>query len=205
MTEFGQNGTIASPTEGAASGYAVEVKPKIKRVALASFLCGVAASVSVAIIAAIVFFISSTVLQFSGVSASSLIDGRGFFSGATMALAMAAFNWYFFYFTVPAAWLAIGLSLGPMPRRGLTRAMPYYRWGAIWGAILVGGTTSFFGLLLGNDIMFGSAAQNSVSFVIGVSLTGIGIGALAGLLCGALFIAIVRPAEQVRKVDVDVF
>ncbi len=207
MVQFGPNGTVtgsASASSSAPSSYSVPTKGKLKRVALACFLCGVAACISVAIIAVVVFFTYSTIVSVTGLSGNAFSVGQGFLGGASIALGMSAMNWYFFYITIPAAWLALGLSIGRLPRRGITNAAPYYRWGVIWGAILVGATTTFFSITLGGgfDPSFNRATP---SFIAGASLTGLAVGAVAGALCGGLFLAIVRPAEQVRRIQVDVF
>ena len=73
------------------------------------------------------------------------------------------------------------------------RRIPYVRWGSIWGAILVGSTTGLFGLIGG--VMSG----------LGALLSGGMIGAIAGAGCGLLFHAIVKPANQLSDVDVNVF
>ncbi|MEO1641775.1 MAG: hypothetical protein AAFR74_00460 [Pseudomonadota bacterium] len=69
----------------------------------------------------------------------------GFMGGAGLALGLSAANWILFFITIPAAWLALGFSIGQFPRKKIIAAAPYYRWSAIWGAILVGVTCSLFG------------------------------------------------------------
>ena len=67
-------------------------------------------------------------------------------------------------------------------------------WGAIWGALLVGAPTGIFGV----------AAENQGAF-LGALLTGLAIGCAAGLLCASLFLAIVRPKQQLSLPAADVF
>ncbi|MEL7043226.1 MAG: hypothetical protein AAGL90_17030 [Pseudomonadota bacterium] len=198
MVDFGPNGTVmTAQTEAMTDGsYRVPADAKIKRIGLASFLCGVAACMLVSLIGVGLIFMSYQVSGVIGWNVDSIFADDGFFEGAGFATLMAAMNWYFAYFTVPAAWIAIGFSLGRLPHRGILHPLPYYRWGAIWGAILVGVTTAGFSFMM---------STNSIMTAVGGGLTGMLIGAVAGVFCGALFRAIVRPAEQVRTIQVDVF
>ena len=179
------------------SGYAVPTRTKFKRIGLASFLCGIGACFSVALIGVILLFLGFQIAELFGRDASILFGESGFRQGIGMAVLMSAMNWYFGYFTVPAAALVLLFSLGRFPRRGITRALPYYRWGAIWGAVLVGGTTGIASYFIPNEAREAAA--------LSALLTGAAIGAAAGLICGAIFRGIVRPAEQVRTIQVDVF
>lgn len=172
--------------------YALEARPKrIKRVKLALLLASLAACVSVAILG---FVLMGLMEVFSAVARVRAVSGEnGFFSGAMLAFQLSALNFFIFFITVPAAAIALGLSVGRMPQRGITRRLPYLRWGAVWGAVLVGTTTSLFGALGGG-----------LSFA-GALLAGLCVGALAGLLCGLIFHAIVNPEKQAGKMDVSVF
>lgn len=200
MTEFGDNGTVVSDggSPRRRPGYRL-AKPKLKRVGLACFLCGVAACVSVALVAFAIGFLVSITRSLLGVD-GALIGDEGFWAGAGVALLLSAMNWWLFYITIPVAWLALGLSIGRFPRRGITRPLPYYRWASIWGAILVGGTSLLF-----SSASFFGRSNPELSFTVGAGFLGIMIGALAGLSCGWLFLAIVKPAEQVQQINVDVF
>jgi hypothetical protein len=71
--------------------------------------------------------------------------------------------------------------------------MPYLRWGAVWGAIIVGGTTCVFG-------WFGGAAAAA-----GALVSGAAIGGVAGAFCGFLLHRIVAPAKQLTEMDLSVF
>ncbi len=195
MPEFGNAPNTSG--ESPLSSYAVPTRTKFKRIGLASFLCGVGACFSVALIGVILLFLAFQIADLFGSDASIVFGENGFRQGIGMAVLMSAMNWYFGYFTVPAAAIVLLFSLGRFPRRGITHAMPYYRWGAIWGAVLVGGTTSVASYFIPSEAK--EAAALSALF------TGAAIGAVAGLICGAIFRGIVRPAEQVRKIQVDVF
>jgi len=195
MAEFGDDGRMRSPAPR--SGYTVETKAKIKRIGLASFLCGIGACFSVALIGVTLLFLAFQISDLFGTDAGIVFNQSGILQGMGMAVLMSAMNWYFGYFTVPAAAIVLALSLGRFPRRGITRPVPYYRWGAIWGAILVGGTTGIASYFIPTEAQMTTA--------IGASLAGAAIGATAGLFCGAIFRGIVRPAEQVRQIQVDVF
>jgi len=192
MVAFGDSATPSTTT-----GYTVSTDSKFKRIGLASFLCGLGACFSVAIIGVILLFLGFQIAELLGRDASLIFDENGFLQGIGMAVVMSAMNWYFGYFTIPAAAIVLAFSLGRFPKRGITHALPYYRWGAIWGAILVGGTTGIAAFFIPSD------ANELAS--IGSALTGSTIGAVAGLICGAIFRGIVRPAEQVRQIQVDVF
>lgn len=195
MTEFGD--TAPMPEQPASPGYAVPTRTKFKRIGLASFLCGIGACFSVALIGVILLFLAFQIADLFGSDASLIFGESGLRQGIGMAVLMAAMNWYFGYFTVPAAAIVLALSLGRLPRRGITRALPYYRWGAIWGAVLVGGTTGIASYFIPSDAKEAAA--------LSAFLTGAAIGAVAGFICGAIFRGIVRPAEQVRQIQVDVF
>lgn len=195
MTEFGPNGSVISQSPPK-TGYTIPTQVKFKRVGLASFLCGVAACISVALIGLAIIFLYTQVWVMLTGHPNDAFDSQGLLSGAGMAVMMSAMNWYVGYFTIPAAWLALGLSLGRFPKRQILTKGPYLRWGGIWGAILVGGTTTVFSAIFGGT---------EISVIIGALLTGSTIGAIAGLVCGWLFLTIVRPAEQVSQVRVDVF
>ena len=200
MARFGENGAVTAKQvePSVVTSYSI-AKPKLKRVALACFLCGVAACVSVALVAFAIGFGVSVIDGLVGFD-DIMFKGDGFWSGAGLALLLSAMNWWFFYVTVPIAWLVLGLSLGRFPRRGIIHPLPYYRWGSIWGAILVGSTCLFFS----GANLFGRSGGD-ITFTIGAAFGGTLIGAIAGLACGWLFLAIVKPAEQVKQINVDVF
>ncbi|MEM7492610.1 MAG: hypothetical protein AAF296_04465 [Pseudomonadota bacterium] len=193
MAEFGPNGAVITPPS---AGDYRRPPAKVKRVALACFICAIAASASVALVA----FGLMTALRFAVtmVTESSGYASVGVLGGANFAMSLAALNWVLFFITIPAAWLAIGLSIGQFPHRHIIAASPYYRWSAIWGAILVGVTCSVFGA-------FASLGMQALGFWLSATLTGLFIGVLAGLICGALFRAIVRPEHQIRQVEIEAF
>ena len=199
MVEFGPNGAVLTNQQASnleQTAYTVPVIAKFKRIGLASFLCGMAACVLVTLIGLVLLFLGFQVSSLFGQDAGLIFADQGFLQGIGFATLMSAMNWYFAYFTVPAAWIAIGFSLGRFPRRGILHPLPYYRWGAIWGGFLVGSTTGSASFLLTN--------MNPVTALSGF-FTGALIGSAAGLICGAIFRGIVRPAEQVKHIQVDVF
>lgn len=176
---------------------------KIKRVWLAVFLCGIAACVIVTVIGAGVMLLFSVMSGLVGTQPS--LDtwqsaGEAFFGGMAAATLAATFNGFVFYITIPAATLALALSIGRFPKRRIARAAPYLRWGAIWGAVLVTLGASFVGLAI-----VGAEADHPVAVLAGAVLMGSVIGALAGVACAALFLLIVRPAGQIQEVDASVF
>ncbi|KCZ48447.1 MULTISPECIES: hypothetical protein [unclassified Hyphomonas] len=165
-----------------------------RRIKLALFLSSMAACLFVTLIGVVCTRILMLAMGITGAATNySMLSGGGFLGGMSGAFQLASYNFLLFFINVPAAWLALGLSIGRLPYRGIMHRKPYVRWGSIWGAILVGGTTSLFGFLAG--------------FVSGTGalLGGAFIGAIAGALCGLLFYAIVKPANQLADVDIDVF
>ncbi|MEM5517038.1 hypothetical protein WNY37_08745 [Henriciella sp. AS95] len=195
MTEFGTNGAIVGTRDERNDDYRADRdgRIRIRRVALACFLCGIAASITVALVAAVIAFTFGSVMSIAGMQTSQFGSGNGFMAGAFIAIMIAGFNWYLFYIVVPITWIVLFFSIGLFPRRGIRKHGPYYRWGAIWGGLLVGGTT---GLVGGG--MPGPAT-------LGAFLSGGLIGAIAGLICAALFLAIVRPKQQLPDIATDVF
>ncbi len=195
MTEFGQNGSVIG-AQTSTPAYAAPLKPKLKRIGLASLLCAIAACVTVALIGITTAFTYGLLAGLLGIDSRFMNSGSDPFRGASFAVLMSAMNWYVGYITIPVTWLVLGFSLGRLPHRGIMKRIAYYRWGAIWGAILVGATTGIATYIIADGILL----QAFSAF-----LTGALIGALAGLICGWLFLAIVRPAEQVRRIQVEVF
>ncbi|MHA7900720.1 MAG: hypothetical protein ACX94B_12720 [Henriciella sp.] len=199
MPQFGPNGTVLSPAQSSPASvpdYTVPAIAKFKRIGLASFLCGMAACILVALIGVTLMFLSFQITGIFGRDAGLVFADDGFLQGLGLATLMSAMNWYVGYFTIPAAWIAIAFSLGRFPRRGIVRPAPYYRWGIIWGAILVGLTTGIAAFLI---------SSMNVASGLGGGLAGMVIGGAAGFICGAIFRGIVRPAEQVKRIQVEVF
>jgi len=173
--------------------YATTPRPKrVKRIRLALLVASFAACLSVTLMGYI--FLGLMELAFGILGFGGLGLGQsGFLGGAQMALQLASLNFFLFFITVPAAALALGLSIGRFPHRGITAMRPYLRWGGVWGAILVGGITFGFG-------WFGGALA-----AFGALFAGGGVGLLAGVFCGFLVHLIVAPAKQLTDVDLNVF
>ena len=185
-----ETGILASSTSPAYADSSL--RTHIKRVKLGLFLSSLAACLGVSVIGGLLLAFVQIALGLFGMNGTEPFQST-FSSGVVTGLQLAALNFVLFLITVPAAWLALGLSIGRMPHRRIATRKPYIRWAAIWGAILVGGTTFIFGLI------------ESIPTGIGALLSGASVGALAGVGCGFLFYAIVRPAEQLRDVDISVF
>ncbi|MDP1555775.1 MAG: hypothetical protein Q8L84_09960 [Hyphomonas sp.] len=185
--------TSGAESESELPAYATTPRPKrVKRIRLALLVSSFAACVSVTLLGYI--FLGLMELAFGILGWGGLAIGQtGFLSGVQTGLQLAALNFFLFFITVPAAALALGLSIGRMPHRGITALRPYLRWGAIWGAILVGGTTFLFG-------WFGGAASAA-----GALTAGGAVGGIAGGFCGFLVHRIVAPARQLTDVDLNVF
>lgn len=202
MTEFGENGAVIG---GSNPSLPRRPAKRVTRVRIAIFLCGLVACLAVALIAAAVLFVINIVSHaFSMGGLDPMMDpGSGRFTfGVMLALMGGALNWLMFYATIPAAWLALGFSIGRFPRRGIVTPGPYRRWGAIWGAILVSIVTAPAAAL------FSEPGENPLGAIAGFAgglLGGSMVGGLAGLVCASLFLMIVRPASQIRDIDADVF
>ncbi|KJS35271.1 MAG: hypothetical protein VR74_16935 [Hyphomonas sp. BRH_c22] len=167
---------------------------RFKRIKTGLLLASLAACLGVTLLGAVFTGLLSMMAGLFGASVNSGLRGSdGLLSGMYGGMQLATYNFILFFITVPAAWLALGLSIGRLPYRGIVQRRPYTRWGSIWGAILVGGTTGGFGLIGG------------VTSGLGALLSGGMIGAIAGAGCGLLFHAIVKPANQLSDVDVSVF
>ena len=186
MTEFGPNGEVLGDASAPLRPYqgSVSEKPKVKRVGLAVFLCA---------------FVSCLLVALGGFLGMALVDSLelprsgSFGKGLETAVIICAFNWFVFFITIPVSALALGLSIGRFPRRRIVKSAAYYRWGATWGAILVAGTTSAFGLTSGP------------AGGLGGLIVGLVIGIPSGLACAGLFLAIVKPRQQLGSTAVDVF
>ncbi|MFN3312690.1 MAG: hypothetical protein ACK46Q_04405 [Hyphomonas sp.] len=167
--------------------YATAPRPRrIRRVKLALFLSSLSACFSVSLIGLLAIVLT-------GLTAGQPPTQGGFKGGAVLAAQLSLLNFIIFFLTVPAAAVALGVSIAQFPRRGITARKAYLRWGAIWGALLVGVTNSLIG------IMMDPAAG------LGALIVGGLIGGLAGCVCGLLFHAIVRPARQLAQEDISVF
>lgn len=174
--------------------YAMAARPRrVKRIKLALLLSSMAACVAVAVIGFLLMALSFTMIGLAGQAPGLAVGAGDFRGGALLATQLSAMNFILFFITVPAAALALGLSIGRFPYRGITALTAYLRWGAIWGGLLVGGTTFVFG-------WFGGVAS-----AIGALMCGGVIGVIAGCFCGFLFHTIVQPARQLTQMDVSVF
>lgn len=173
--------------------YATTPRPRrVKRIRLAILVAAFAACFTVTLMG--LLFGGLMQLAFGILGLGGLgIGETGFISGARMAMSLATFNFILFFITVPAAAMALGLSVGRFPQRGITALAPYMRWGTIWGAALVGATTFGFGL-------FGGPAA-----AVGALVAGGAIGGLAGAFCGFLVHRIIAPARQLTEMDVSIF
>jgi len=191
MVHDEQGGTrLAMTASKDIPAYATTPRPRrIRRVKLALFLSALAACLCVSLIG----LLALGLIDLAGLNQSLTVAQGGPVGGAVLAIQLSALNFIIFFLTIPAAALALGISIAHFPRRGITARKPYLRWGAIWGALLVGITSSLFGIV--TDTAAG----------LGALITGGMIGGLAGCLCGLLFHAIVRPARQLSQEDISVF
>ncbi len=184
--------------------YAQASGNRVRRVWLAIIICGFAACVLVTLVGIVWLF--GLNLVGGAIFGQSLNSGPipgpqdSFFQGLSIAGMAASFNWIFGYLTVPAAMLALGVTIGRFPRRGIIEPPAYLLWGAISGAILVAAPSVF-------GAFFVSSSSDAVrpEPVFGALLGGLCIGALAGVACAGLFLLIVKPKSQIGAVDASVF
>ncbi len=187
--------------------YARTAPHKVRRVWLAVVLLGPAACLSVAILGITALFAMQSGAALLGLSDNFATLGEAgvpLLQGAAIAALASALNWFFFYFTIPTAWVAMAFSLARFPRRRIVAPAPYYRWGAIWGATSVI-AVSLFGVLAVYGETGNGGATALAQRLSGAALTGALIGAIAGMGCAGLFRLVVRPARQVREIEVEAF
>ena len=191
MSEQGSATGLSEPLPA----YAGPVQRRsFRRIKLGLFLSSMAACLGVTLLGLLCTSAMTLSLGLTGAAMNyGLLGSGGFVGGMLAGCQLATYNFILFFITVPAAWLALGLSIGRFPYRGIVRRPPFVRWGAIWGAILVGTTTGGFGLL------------QSLATGLGALVSGGSIGAFSVAGCGLLFYTIVKPANQLADVDVSVF
>jgi len=190
----------ATPSYTQPGGY------RIKRLWLGSFLGAVTAVLAVAFVALLIGTTGWAIgmLLFGEGAFDTSMDGNPWAIGMVAALLVCLFNWYVFFISIPIATLVLRFSLGRLPGKGIARVIPYLRWGAIWGAILVAlpsllGGGLFMGLN-GRD-MSGPNAMFIPQVFAGSGLTGLFVGAIAGVAVAGMFMLIVRPKSQVKLAD----
>ena len=162
---------------------------------LAIGACGVVACLSVSLIS----FILAGATAFMNFDRTEFISGEQtvwtqIANGVQLAMLLGLMNFVLFFITVPAAWLALGFTLGRKPRKGIANASSYYRDAMIWGALLVGLTTGVFGAM--DDKLIVSTAAG---------VTGAMIGASAGAICAFVYLLIVKPTQLYTEPDASVF
>lgn len=121
MTEFGPNGEVVGtgPSDLSVDYRALSKDRKIRRVKLGLLLSSLAACLGVTLIGLFLTFVFG-VLEGIGML-PTMFDrpNSGFLFGIQMAAMMSLFNFTLFFVTVPAAWLAMGLSIGRFPHQGI--------------------------------------------------------------------------------------
>jgi len=206
--------TAAQPTSETApyrpderpASYSVPSGHRIKRLWLGAFLGAITAVLAVAFVAlvfaTVVWAIGELILGQGTLDSS--FDGNPLVLGAAGAILASIMNWYVFFITIPIATLVLRFSLGRLPGKGVTRAVPYLRWGSIWGAVLVSFPSMLGGMLLfgiGTTGRSGGNGGDTLQVFAGAAMTGAVIGAIAGLGVAGMFMLIVRPRSQIKLAD----
>ena len=211
MTDTANPEVRTNPEKETESSYRSPHPGKVKRLWLASLLGALSAVLLVALCALVIgVFVSlvGNVLNATNGSVfeNGLSNGSPFLMGMAGAFFAALFNWYFFWITIPVTTLVLRLSLGRFPKRQISRPGPYFRWGAIWGALLVIPPSLFAGYMVAGtsfDTVSETPAESfrAVQSLLGATLAGGMIGAASGIGVGGLFLLIVKPAKQLMMAD----
>ncbi len=210
MTDTAHSEVQTSPAAEAHSDYRSPHPGKVKRLWLASVLGALAAVLLVALCALVIgVFVSLVGNVLTDANGSLFENGFGndspFLMGMAGAFFAALFNWYFFWITIPVTTLVLRFSLGRFPKRRISRPGPYFRWGAIWGALLVILPSLLAGYFISQtnfDTMGEGSSETSLSLaLLGAALGGGMIGGASGIGVGGLFLLIVKPAKQLMMTD----
>lgn len=185
----------------------LSIRPtKVKRIWLASFLSAMAAVVVVALAGVVVLFSVAAIGSLFGLEN---FDGFGpaavdapILSGIFISGLAAVLNWYFFFIVIPVTMLVLRFSIGQFPRRRIVRPLSYFRWAGLWGALLVV-APCLFGIAVTGS-WDETSGQTVLRFLSG-GVTGLFIGGVSGVAVGGLWLAIVRPARQIKDIDTSVF
>lgn len=175
----------------------------IRRNKLACFVSALLAVLFVSLIALFAFWLVSAVSMVTDGRADadlSALVSPAFSGGVMLAFMACLFNFYAIPVSVPLTWFLISQSVGRLAHRSVSDKWIYMRWSAFWGALLVGVTCAVPGLLVAppqlSEENAADARSDAIAFFLGSVITGGGIGTLAGILVGLMFVAIVRPSEQ---------
>lgn len=182
--------------------YTVQTKQKLKRVQLATFLCAIAACVTVALLAFVVLF---TYFFLSEQLDILPVVNDGFGLGMVYGLIACAMNWFVGYLTIPVTMLFLYFTVARLARQHIVERKRYMRRCAILGAILVSVTLAVLTPLFAPSGPSGVYQSNAIILASGATFSGVITGAVSGLIIGWLFHAIVRPANQVMVIDESVF
>lgn len=125
--------TATDPPFPELPAYAIARPHRVKRVKLALFLSSLAACVGVAIIGFLTMAAGLIALGIAGHNGGLAIGNSDFGGGALLAAQLSSMNFVLFFVTVPAAALALGLSIARFPGRGITGVTPICA-GARYGA-----------------------------------------------------------------------
>ena len=183
---------------------------KVKRLWLASLLGALAAVLLVALCALVIGVFVSLVGNILTDASGSLFEGgfgnnSPFLMGMVGAFFAALFNWYVFWITIPVTTLVLRFTIGRFPKRRISRPGPYFRWSAIWGALLVILPSLFAGYVIAGTsfdaTQQGTDGSRIAQAMLGAALAGGMIGAASGIGVGGLFLLIVKPAKQLMMAD----
>lgn len=191
---------------GRAPGVRGRPNLRIKRNKLACFIAPVLAILFV--------FLIAIALLWAAIPAQMATNGFGgvfdwiddsqnpFLVGMGIALFACMINFYMTPIIYPVTFLVFSQTVGRLAHRRVSKPWSYVRLTAIVGALLVGLTCTIPGIFMtieGSEGLGWGPSITAGGFIMGSI-----IGGLAGLGVGGVFVAIVRPATQLKGLETSI-
>ncbi|MAI90821.1 hypothetical protein [Ponticaulis sp.] len=178
----------------------------IKRNKLACIICSIFAVLAISLSALIILFIANIIATLVGWDLSSpFSDSVGMNSepmaeAFSIALIACGLNFFVAPISVPVTWIVLSQTTGRLAHRGVNKARRYILATVLTGAIITSATCTILQVLSNpnlstNDLLLGMTVAFFSAWVI---------GSLAGLMTGAIFVAIVRPKAQLAAQSVQI-
>ena len=178
----------------------------IKRNKLACIICSIFAVLAISLSALIILFIANIIATLVGWELSApLGDSVGMNSepmaeAFSISLIACGLNFFVAPISIPVTWVVLSQTTGRLAHRGIDKERRYILATVLNGAIIASATCTIFHFLSNphlstNDLLL----SMTVAF-----FSAWAIGSLAGLMTGAIFVAIVRPKAQLAAQSVQV-